>query len=245
MKKGNLLLGFCKSEEAEKVGNITFFYLSPEEVDEMYERLKGRAIQEPVINKKFRIYHFFAKDPEDRMLEFQCFMHQLDPFIDGTELLVRRRSIRTFEETPVSRDTLLKVFDTCRYSPTSRNSQSYYFIVIEKENYSQKIEFLASVRGGSSRPISNAPMAVAICSDSSKTARLEQDACIAAYHFILTCWLHGLGTCWIAAMDRDDVKKALGIPQTHYIATITPVGYPKKIPGLPSRRETKEIVKFL
>jgi hypothetical protein len=29
-------------------------------------------------------------------------------------------------------------------------------------------------------------------------------------------------------MDRDDVKERLSIPAEHYIATITPLGYPAK-----------------
>jgi len=46
-------------------------------------------------------------------------------------------------------------------------------------------------------------------------------------------------------MDRDDVKEALGIPQEHYVATVTPLGYPAEQPEPGSRRETKEIVQFI
>ena len=73
-------------------------------------------------------------------------------------------------------------------------------------------------------------MAVAICSDPALTKRYVQDGCIAAYHFILSAWFHGLGTCWIAAMDADAVKDRLGIPRDQYVATVTPVGYPEQTP---------------
>ncbi|TES93871.1 MAG: hypothetical protein E3J87_01400 [Candidatus Cloacimonadota bacterium] len=68
---------------------------------------------------------------------------------------------------------------------------------------------------------------------------------MAAYHFTLAAWNFGLGTCWIGGMDRDDVKEALGIPQEHYVATVTPLGYPAEQPEPGSRRETKEIVQFI
>jgi len=62
---------------------------------------------------------------------------------------------------------------------------------------------------------------------------------------MLAAWSYGLGTCWIAAMDRDDVKEVLGIPKEHYIATITPLGYPEFVPRPPPRREAREMVKFI
>lgn len=245
LKKGNLLLGFCQRDEQDTPGVITFFYPSKEEVDAMYSKFKERASQQPTENAQYRIYNFYAKDPEDRTLEFQCFLHPLNPYLDGNALLVTRRSIREFQDTPVSRKTLSNIFETCRFSPTSRNSQAYYFMVIDKETDPETYDFLGSVRAPNSRPISRAPIAVAICADPSKTGAAVQDACIAAYHFLLASYAHGLGTCWIGSMDRDDVKQALGIPQDHYVATVTPLGYPKRQREASKRRQVNEFVTFL
>jgi len=244
LKKGNLLLGFCERSEADTTGIITLFYLSKAEVDSKYNELQNIALQTPAVNKKYNIYQFFARDPEGRMLEFQSFCHPLNPYLDGNELLVSRRSIREFEKSQVSRETLSEIFEVCRYSPTSRNSQSYYFVVVDRRDHHETIEFLGSVLGESSAPIARAPLAIAICADSSKTGAPEQDACIAAYHFLLASFNHGLGTCWIAAMDRDDVKEQLGIPKEHYVATVTPLGYPKEMSVASERRKANEIVRF-
>ncbi|MFX0113449.1 MAG: nitroreductase family protein [Candidatus Hodarchaeota archaeon] len=245
LEKGNLLLGFCQRNEFDASGIISFFFSTKEEVDKMYERLKERALDEPVENKQYHIYNFFAYDPEGRILEFQRFLHPLNPYLNSNELLVSRRSIRAFQSTPVSQETLWKIFETCRYSPTSRNSQSYYFVVIEKEKTPEKLEFLGSVRAPNSRPISKAPVAVAICADPSKTGAPIQDACIAAYHFLLAAHAHSLGTCWIGSMDRDDVKQAIGVPKDHYIATVTPLGYWKQQRGASIRRQADEFARFL
>ena len=78
LKHGNLLLGFCARDEVDKNGIITFFYKEKYKVDEMYEKLKEVAIEEPKINDKYKIYHFFARDPEDRIVEFQSFLHPVD-----------------------------------------------------------------------------------------------------------------------------------------------------------------------
>ena len=86
-------------------------------------------------------------------------------------------------------------------------------------------------------------MAVAICSDPALSKRHIQDGCIGAYHFLLAAWAQGLGTCWIAAMDREDVKERLGIPQEHYVATVTPLGYPEKVPSPPGRKTYDDYIK--
>ncbi len=240
LKHGNLLLGFCESEKPDVQGTITFFYSKREEVDAMYEKFSDIAITELKENERFRIYNFFAKDPEGRSIEFQTFLHPLEPYMEGIEALRTRRSIRHFSEQTVSVSTLDKIFDTCRYSPTSRNTQSYYFMTI-RDIHIQKA--LAAERGGASEPIEKAPMAVAICSDPYVSKRHIQDAVIAGYHFMLTAWSHGLGTCWIADMDRDIVKEKLGIPREHYIATVTPLGYPEEIPIAPKRKDLEDYIK--
>ena len=241
-KKGNILLGFCESDEVDKSSVITFFFDSKAEVDEAYKELGSSSDSEPVENNDYMIYHFYSRDPEGRRLEFQTFLHPLNPYRDGVELLEGRRSIREFKDDEVPKDVFWKVMETCRFSPTSKNTENYYFKVIEDEKV---LNQLASIRGGSSSPISEAPMAIAICSDRRSESRFKQDGCIASYHFMLAAYDHGLGTCWIADMDRDSVKEIIDVPKDHYVATVTPLGYPAEDPSTPSRREARKMVDFL
>ncbi len=241
LQHGNLLFGLCQRDEPDPGGLVTFFYETSEEVDRIHEALKNFADTTPSKNEKYDIYQFFARDPEGRRLEFQHFQHPVDKYLGGDELLLTRRSVRTFESKEVTDDVLKLVLDNCRYAPTSRNTQSYYFKVIRDK---ETIVRLAGVRGKSSGPIGQAPLAVAICSDPEISKRYVQDGCIAAYHFMLAAWYYGLGTCWIAAMDRDDVKEKLGVPANHYVATVTPLGYPRRpLPSCPKRKELSWFVR--
>lgn len=242
LQHGNLLLGFCSREGVDTQGLITLFYPERQDVDKLFKQLKASAIEAPRYNEKYRIYHFFARDPEGRTLEIQMFDHPLEPYLRGDELLVQRRSVRTFQDRQIPEHTLEGVFELCRYAPTSRNCQSYYYIRIHDRSAR---EFFAGLRGGSSAPIARAPLAVAVCVDTSLTRRSYQDGSIAAYHLLLAAKLYGLGTCWIAAMDRDEVKGRLGIPLEHYVATITPLGYPEETPHMPLRREVTDMVRTL
>lgn len=240
LQHGNMLLGFCEGDEPETEGVVTFFYDEKDEVDERYEQFEDRALDKPEENEPYRIYNFFAEDPDGRTIEFQTFLHEMNPFREGTELLRTRRSIRDYKDKEVPDEVLYSVFEDCRYAPTSRNSESYYFIPIKDRG---TIEFMAGRREPNSSPIAEAPMAVAICTDSEKTGCPKQDGDIAAYHFMLAAWAHGLGTCWIATMDRDDVKDRLGIPKEHFVATVTPLGYPDERPEPPSRKLADGYVK--
>ncbi|MGD2246953.1 MAG: nitroreductase family protein [Candidatus Methanofastidiosia archaeon] len=239
LKHGNLLFGFCQQDTSEPANVIlTFFYPDKQSVNTQYQILKNRAESPPQESEQYRIYHFFATDPEGRAIEFQCFLHHLNPYKDGVEALQSRRSIRHFVDTPVPDSVLWNIFEVCRYSPTSRNSQSYYYVVIKDIH---ALEKLGSIRGPS-EPIKKAPMAVAVCADPDKSGAYVQDGCIAAYHFMVAAYCYGLGTCWIASMDTSEVKNIVGIPESHYVATVTPVGYPEEIPEPPSRRVKEEMV---
>ncbi|MFH2036250.1 MAG: nitroreductase family protein [Candidatus Zixiibacteriota bacterium] len=234
LKLGNLLIGFCQGEPIDKEGLITFFYDTPDEVDEYYEKFKNIAIAPPKQTDEYNIYNFFARDPEGRKLEFQYFNDCVANFRTGDEILRSRRSIRKYKDTPIPDELLNHILDNCRFAPTARNTQGYYFKIIRDREI---IEKLSEVHGSSTKPIANGPIAVAICADPSLTKRAVQDGCIAAYHFILASWEYGLGTCWIAAMDQDDVKKMLNIPAEHYVATVTPLGYPENFPvKIPERK---------
>lgn len=79
LSHGNLLLGFCHREVAELEGMITFFYPTEADVDTMYKMLEHIATSEPVMNERYHIYQFFAEDPEGRALEFQAFLHPVEP----------------------------------------------------------------------------------------------------------------------------------------------------------------------
>ena len=75
----NLLFGFCDREEADTDGILTFVVETRDGVDDAYETLAAYATDEPHENDRYRIYQFFAEDPEGRTVEFQTFLHETEP----------------------------------------------------------------------------------------------------------------------------------------------------------------------
>jgi len=61
---------------------LTFVCSSKREVDEWYKQLHERNVETkapPKENEKFKIYNFFAKDPNGITIEVQYFLHPFPP----------------------------------------------------------------------------------------------------------------------------------------------------------------------
>ena len=72
-------IGFCEQLPVIHVDNSPIITLVTEEVDEVYNKLvnKGLKIAErPKLNQKFKIYHFFFKDPNGYTIEIQRFLEE-------------------------------------------------------------------------------------------------------------------------------------------------------------------------
>jgi catechol 2,3-dioxygenase-like lactoylglutathione lyase family enzyme len=69
-------LGFCTHIEPISKGRRIILTLVSENVDRWFEVLKGKnvdIISPPEANPKFKIYHFFFKDPNGYWIEIQKF----------------------------------------------------------------------------------------------------------------------------------------------------------------------------
>ncbi|HNQ43482.1 MAG TPA: nitroreductase family protein [Candidatus Cloacimonadota bacterium] len=238
----NQLLGFCQAESADLGGIITFFLPHRDLVDKAYARHAGIATGVPQLNRKYKIYHFWAQDPEGRSLEFQSFEHPLEPYLPLDQGLISRRSIRKYLPEPVPEELLNRVFELCRYSPTARNMQGHYYLVIRNREVLQQI---VAERGPAGNPILASPYAIAVCARGELSRRVIQDACIAATYLLLAAQAYNLGTCWVTDMDKDAVKRLLNVPAADYIACLTPIGYPAESLPVPERQPVSSMVRVI
>lgn len=73
----NAFLGVCGCGPERKIlADGIILTLVSDDVDGVYERLKAKGAhiaEEPKLNPRFNIYHFFLKDPAGYLLEVQTF----------------------------------------------------------------------------------------------------------------------------------------------------------------------------
>jgi len=53
----------------------------------------------------------------------------------------------------------------------------------------------------------------------------ELDAGASCENLMLSAWEQGIGSCWMAAIDRDGIRKTFEIPERYEISTVIALGY--------------------
>lgn len=150
-------------------------------------------------------------------------------FIDT---LRKRRSIRRFEDKPVSREHLDLLMEAALRSPSSKGINPWEFIVVEDKD---QIKRLAASKPHGAAFLKNAPLAIVVCADASKTDVWVEDASIASIILHLAATDLGLGSCWVQIRLREHdadrssqqyLAEALDLPENIMVEAIIGIGYP-------------------
>ncbi len=153
--------------------------------------------------------------------------------MDTFQCIRTRRTTRTFLPTDVPEQTIGKILEAGRLTPSARNLQPWHFVVIQDKGVLKQLGTLCT----SGRFIEQASCAVAVVTDPSNRWH-ETDGARAVQNMELAGWNEGVGTCWIGGMERERIKELLGIPNPLHLLTILPFGYPAE-PEAPRRRTKK------
>ena len=165
----------------------------------------------------------------------------------AVEAIRKRRSVRKYEETPVSDEQLNQVLESARYAASWANKQGWHILVVKDPGTRAKLsEALEGNPGG--KAVGQAPVAIVVCMDPNESGSpngkqyFMTDAGILMDHIMLAAADLGLGTVFIGFFDEDKVRPVLGVPDEFRIVGITPLGVPAKIPGERPRNELADIV---
>jgi nitroreductase len=167
--------------------------------------------------------------------------------MDAYEAIRVRKSVRSYLDRPVERETLERVLEAARMAPSASNRQEWRFVVVTDP---EKRRRLAAEAAGQAF-IAEAPVVIAACAENDgKIMRCGQacypiDVAIAIDHLTLAAAAEGLGTCWIGSFDPGVVRKILAIPETIVVVELLPLGYPRDPkPVSKSRLPLKTIVHY-
>jgi nitroreductase len=164
--------------------------------------------------------------------------------MDVITALRERRSIRSYLETPIEEEKLLRVLEAARISPSAKNRQEWKFIVIRNEEVKQRL--LPAVK--ERKFVVEAPVIIVACATESSFIMpcgqygYTVDLSIALSYIMLEAQELGLGTCWLGGFFEEQVKEILGIPNEVRVVAITPLGYPAENPNAKPRKALEEII---
>jgi nitroreductase len=71
------------------------------------------------------------------------------------------------------------------------------------------------------------------------------DAAAAIENIILTAWSKGIGSCWLGAIQRDNIRKILAVPENFQIDSVIALGYPDEKPVMEdAKNDSDEGLKY-
>lgn len=169
--------------------------------------------------------------------------------MDLFKAISSRRSMRRYQDTPVSRDLLRQVLEAGRLAPSWKNSQCWQVIVVEDAETRKKVGEAANHNPDISA-YESAPYLLVVCADPAAVVSVSDkqywmtDIGIFMEHMLLAATALGLGTCWVGAFPEEPIKEILGVPESNRIVCMTPLGVPAKESAPRPRKELAEIVVF-
>jgi len=178
-------------------------------------------------------------------------------FMDFSELLLKRESVRRYSEKTVAQKDIELIMEACRLAPSACNSQPWRFVVVTDPELREKI---ARATFGKvlrfDRFVLQAPVIVALIAEPpnwlSKIGSSIKDKDyylmdigITAEHFCMQAAELGLGSCMIGWFDEPKIKKLLQIPEKKRIPLLISLGYPEKdTPRKKIRKPPQEVYSF-
>ena len=130
--------------------------------------------------------------------------------MEFSKVIAARHSVRSFKDRPVDREVIDAILDQTATAPSSRNSKSSAFMVIEDKD---TLAALSEARSSGSGLLKGAACAIVVLGDTSKTDLWIENAAISATYIQLCATNLGLGSCWVHVngrlRDKHDPSKGL------------------------------------
>lgn len=151
--------------------------------------------------------------------------------MEAIQAILSRRSIRSFEPTPIERATLTELMEIAMHAPSAGNQQPWQLVAIDDR--AVLTAFTQINPYGSAAK--HAPAGVLVCGDTS----LErfpgfwvQDCSALTQNLLLAAHIKGLGAVWTGIYPLEDrvrgTKALLGLPEHVFPMSLVLLGYPTR-----------------
>lgn len=187
--------------------------------------------------------------------------------MDIKEAIYGRRSIRKYENTPVSKDTIEEILEGASMAPSAANQQPWYFLAITNEAERGKcIEYVdrsfAGYKGslikrfGQDSPVvketaaffntlGGAPVVVLaflLKNDYPDPIMSIMSAAAAIQNLLLMAYGKGLASCWLTVPSEAQAAEQLRVefaPDKGRLLGVITLGYSTQASAPPSRRNNR------
>ena len=169
--------------------------------------------------------------------------------MEYSELLSKRRSVRSYTERGVTKDEIDSLLNAATAAPNACNFQSWHFYVVTDS------ERIKGFSGICAEWATTAPVIIVIATDADRLQKrfgsrgcdlfAIQDTALAAENILLKAVELGLGGCIIGYFDEDKCRNHLSVPDNQRPVMIIPIGEPDEDAAVRSRKPLSEVVTYL
>ncbi len=151
------------------------------------------------------------------------------------DLFLKRRSTRTFNDEPVTKDELEKILEAALLAPTSMNRKPCNFMVVENKD---ALVELSQCKDHGADLIAGADKAIVVVADTLVADTWIEDSSIALTYMHLMATELDLGSCWVQVhlrskdgVDAEEVvKEILKLDPQYRVVGILALGHSDNIP---------------
>ena len=158
--------------------------------------------------------------------------------MDFLEVVEKRKSVRKYSDRPVERELLDAIVRVAQTAPSSRNSKSSAFLIVEDRDI---LDALSQMRDYGAGLLAGAQAAIVVMGDETKTDLWVDNCAISATFIQLAVTAMDLVSCWVHCNGRprykdepeglkaeDYVRDLLGIKEGLRPYCVVAIGYPEE-----------------
>ncbi|MEE5993164.1 MAG: nitroreductase family protein [Oscillospiraceae bacterium] len=180
--------------------------------------------------------------------------------METLKALAERRSIRKYQDKPVTAEQIQEIIETAKYSPTWKNSQTVRYYVILDKALKDKIAEEGTLNFSKNANNIRSAAALIVLATVDGIAGYEKDgipttakgshwqsfdAGIACQSVCLSAYDKGLGTLIMGIYDEAKIAELIALPEGQSISALIAIGYADESPNAPKRKELDEILTIL
>ncbi|MDR3568313.1 MAG: nitroreductase [Syntrophobacteraceae bacterium] len=157
--------------------------------------------------------------------------------------IYERRSVRQFQDAPVSRDCVLDALRAASWAPSGLNNQPWRFAIIQDAPYKEALSALTRY----STTIKSAALLVVVFLDREASYDRTKDcqaigACV--QNLLLSLHSMDLGAVWIGEILKNSgrVVETLKLPERLELMAVVAVGHPAHRNQKSHRRPIEELI---
>lgn len=144
-----------------------------------------------------------------------------------SDAIQNRRTIRKFEQKPVTTDDLYKIIDAGRLAAFGRNLQPLKFAILRNADEVYPLTKWAGYLPDWNPSENERPLCyIAVLGDTSMKNNFDIDSGAAITNMMLMAMELDLATCWLGAINKPKLKDMLNTE--HDVLFLLAVGYPNQ-----------------